>query len=198
MESLGESRRQCRSYPFQSNSVKNLSKPGSYLTNSSSIGPFRVAPGLHLPIPMLEPVDVQDRAFDQIQVGDSVTLERRFSEEDAQAFRNTSGDLNPLHRESDYAAASAFDSPIVPGLLIATPISRIAGHHLPGLRCLLQGVKLDFVRAVRFGELLAYRATVAQLSPATQTIRVKIEVRDARDRTVLRGSFNAQVLREER
>ena len=79
--------------------------------------------------------------------------EARFSVEigvdAATEFAKLSGDWNPLHTNGEYAAASAFGRPVLHGAYLTGLMSRLAGMHLPGEKCLLHGMSLRFVAPVQ-------------------------------------------------
>jgi acyl dehydratase len=79
-------------------------------------------------------------------------------------------------------------------LLVAAPISTLAGHFLPGKRCVLLGVRLSFPQPVFPGDRLEYNATVTAISPAMRAIKVQVEVRNEQGSVVATGRYEAQVL----
>ena len=66
----------------------------------------------------------------------------------ATEFAKLSGDWNPLHTNGEYASATAFGRPVLHGAYLTGLISRLAGMHLPGEKCLLHGMSLRFVAPV--------------------------------------------------
>lgn len=67
---------------------------------------------------------------------------------DAKAFAELSGDWNPLHTDTAYAAATSYERPILHGAFSAGLVSRMAGMYLPGRSCLLHGMKLRFIAPI--------------------------------------------------
>ena len=45
---------------------------------------------------------IENRTFDEIQIGDSASLERRLTLQDIKLFAVMSGDVNPAHVDEDY------------------------------------------------------------------------------------------------
>lgn len=70
------------------------------------------------------------------------------SEEDRHAFAALSGDYNPLHVDTAYAANTEFKRCVMHGAFSAGLLSRMAGMHLPGTECLLHGMRLRFVKPI--------------------------------------------------
>jgi 3-hydroxybutyryl-CoA dehydratase len=63
-------------------------------------------------------------------------------------FAELSGDWNPLHTDECYAATTTYRRPILHGAYSAGLVSRMAGMHLPGEKCLLHGMRLRFVSPI--------------------------------------------------
>lgn len=75
-------------------------------------------------------------------------FEVEVTDEDARRFADLSGDWNPLHTDSVYAAETVYRRPILHGAFSAALISRLAGMHIPGRDCLLHGMKLRFTAPI--------------------------------------------------
>ena len=56
---------------------------------------------------------IENRTFDEIHVGDSARLVRTLTKSDIEGFAAVSGDTNPTHLDSDYAADSTLFREIV-------------------------------------------------------------------------------------
>ena len=66
------------------------------------------------------------------------------TDKDRSEFANLSGDFNPLHIDDDYVKSTSFKKCILHGAFSAGLMSRMAGMHLPGTKCLLHSMKLNF------------------------------------------------------
>ena len=52
----------------------------------------------------MDPMEyLENRTFDEIQVGDTASLSRTLTEKDIQVFAIMSGDINPAHVDIEYA-----------------------------------------------------------------------------------------------
>jgi acyl dehydratase/NAD(P)-dependent dehydrogenase (short-subunit alcohol dehydrogenase family) len=110
-----------------------------------------------------------------------VTEARFTAEIGAQApidFANLSGDWNPLHTDSAYAAGTPFGRPVLHGAYLTGLMSRLAGMHLPGEKCLLHGVTLRFVAPL---QPPATVTVVGRLTEGTtEQGRVSVRIVDAK------------------
>lgn len=142
-------------------------------------------------------MEIADRTFESIVVGETASFVTEIDTLAIETFARLSGDFNPLHIDSGYAGRTEFGRRIAHGQLVAAPISTLAGHFLPGRRCLLLEVRSRFLHPVFVGDRLVYRGTVAHVSSATRVVKVQVEVINQEGVVVLRGSYEGQVLSEE-
>jgi len=137
-----------------------------------------------------------ERAFDSFVVGETSSFGKTITAADIETFAELSGDRNPLHVDESYAATTRFKTRVSHGLLVASPISTLAGEYIPGVRCLLLEVSSRFLLPVFPGDQLSYLATISQISPATKVLKVRVDVTNQKGNAVLRGSYTAQLLPE--
>jgi acyl dehydratase len=67
-----------------------------------------------------------------IEVNQVYTHEFQFSQEEVNQFANVTGDKNPVHLDSEYAAKTMFKKPIMHGMLSASLFSKVFGTLFPG------------------------------------------------------------------
>ncbi len=77
---------------------------------------------------------LENRTFDEIQVGDSAKLTRTLTEKDIQVFAIMSGDINPAHVDVEFAQSAMFHEIIGHGMWGGALISTVLGTQLPGPR----------------------------------------------------------------
>ena len=79
-----------------------------------------------------------------VAVGARWAFERDVTEEDVLLFARLSGDENPLHVDTEYAASTNFGQRLAHGALQARIASSVLGMHLPGRNVLLGGINARF------------------------------------------------------
>ncbi len=134
---------------------------------------------------------MKDYAWDDLALGLSAEFDVVVTEEMMASFLAMTGDRNPLHVDAAYAAERGYRSRVVYGLLTASFYSTLAGVHLPGKRCLLHGLKIDFNAPVYVGDRLRVHGTVAHRSEPFRRIEVACEITNQHDETVSRGRLRA-------
>jgi len=100
-----------------------------------------------------------NRCFDEIEIGESASIERRLTQRDIQLFAAMSGDVNPAHMDEDYAKDSIFHEVIAHGLWGGCLISTVLGTVLPGSGTIYVSQSLSFKRPVVLGDVLTVTVT---------------------------------------
>jgi len=88
----------------------------------------------------------------EFKIGDSVEIEKSFSQEEVNVYTKSSNDTNPIHYDKGYASQTAFKEPIVPGLLVSSLFGGLLGTHLPGHGTIHLGQDLQFKAPVYIDE----------------------------------------------
>ncbi|MBE0626974.1 MAG: MaoC family dehydratase [Burkholderiales bacterium] len=95
-------------------------------------------------------VSFRRRAAEGLQVGDSFTTSRAFSDDELIRFAQISGDYNPVHFDARFAQARNLPGPICHGLLTASLVTEIGGQ----IGWLASGMNFRFKRPVYVGETI--------------------------------------------
>lgn len=135
---------------------------------------------------------IENRTFDEIQVGDSATLERKLTSDDIKLFAVMSGDVNPAHVDEEYAESDTFHKIIAHGMWGGALISTLLGTKLPGPGAIYLGQTLKFLKPVMIGDLVTVRVMVAGKDPEKHRIELNCCCTNQRGETVISGS--AQVI----
>jgi phosphate acetyltransferase len=135
---------------------------------------------------------IENRTFDEIEVGDSAGLQRRLTLDDIKLFAVMSGDVNPAHVDEDYAASSRFHEVIAHGLWGGALISTVLGTQLPGPGTIYVSQSLQFRRPVGLGDLLTVTVTVTEKHPRRHRIVLDCTCANQEGSTVISGT--AEVL----
>lgn len=102
---------------------------------------------------------------------------------DADLFGELSQDFNPLHLDEEYAKNTQFGGRVLHGAYSAGLLSRVAGMHIPGRDCLLQGMKLNFLSPVLLPMSLTVKAR--EVLKRQDYGKVKVEIFDSQSGTKL-------------
>ena len=109
--------------------------------------------------------------FEDLEVGMEATVQRIVSESDLTSFAEVSGDKNPLHLDTNYAAKTMFGGCIAHGMLTASYISAAFAMELPGPGAIYISQTLNFTGPVRVGDKVLTKVIVVELFPAKRRVR---------------------------
>ncbi len=108
--------------------------------------------------------------LEDLEVGQSATYRRTFSDDDVAGFAQISGDDNPLHLDEEFAAGTRFKTPIMHGMLTTSLWSTIVGTLLPGPGCAYMSQSLNFYQPVRVGEEVIATLTIKAIDQLKQRV----------------------------
>lgn len=111
--------------------------------------------------------------FDEIEIGLKETFPVKITEEHMAIFAKMSGDLNPMHIDSNYAKEHGYKDKIVYGILASSFYSTLVGMYLPGEKCLLNKCDVDYRKPVYVGDNLNVYGEVVEKRNATRRIKIK-------------------------
>jgi phosphate acetyltransferase len=113
---------------------------------------------------------IENRTFDEMQIGDSAELDRSFIQSDIGLFANVSGDVNPSHLDQAYADRSLFHGIVAHGMLGGSLFSAVLGTILPRPGTIYLGQDLRFRRPVKPGDSLTVKVTVRSKDAAKNRV----------------------------
>jgi acyl dehydratase len=135
--------------------------------------------------------------FEDVEVGFRFeTPARTVTESDLVAFAGVSGDFNPLHTDSDFAARSIYGERIAHGALVlslATGLRQRTGLFDGTLMGLLEIRRWQFAAPVRIGDTIRVANEIIELRPTSKPDRgimaQRIDVLNQDDAVVASGEF---------
>ncbi len=105
---------------------------------------------------------IENRTYDEIQVGDSASLTRTLKPEDIQLFAVMSGDVNPAHVDPEYAKSSMFHEVIAHDVWGGALISTVLRTQFPGPGTSYIDQTLHFSRSVGVGDTITLTLTATR------------------------------------
>jgi phosphotransacetylase/acyl dehydratase len=105
---------------------------------------------------------IENKTFDEINVGDTAELTRTLKTQDIELFAVMSGDVNPAHVDLEYAQSDIFHKVIAHGMWGGALISAVLGTELPGPGTIYLNQSLSFRRPVGLGDTVTVRVTVRE------------------------------------
>jgi 3-hydroxybutyryl-CoA dehydratase len=124
--------------------------------------------------------------FEDLDLGMEASFAKTVTAADILAFAEVTGDWNPVHLDTEYAAKTVFREPIAHGMLTAGYISAVFGSQMPGPGAIYVSQTLNFRAPVRIGDQVVARVRVMELYPAKRRARFDC-VCEVAGKTVLEG-----------
>ena len=136
--------------------------------------------------------------FADISVGMKESFEKVITLEIENAFREISGDDNPLHRDDEFAREignGKFSGHAAFGMLTASFYSTMAGMYLPGKYSLIHSFdEISFMKPVFVGDKLTITGEVVEKEEELKLIRLKVIIKNQDNKTVSRAKMKVLVL----
>lgn len=102
---------------------------------------------------------IENQTFDEIDIGQTASLQRVLTKDDILLFAAVSGDVNPAHVDEEFARSEIFQKIIAHGMWGASLISTVLGTVLPGPGTIYLGQTLRFRRPVAVGDEITVTVT---------------------------------------
>jgi phosphate acetyltransferase/phosphate butyryltransferase len=131
---------------------------------------------------------IENRTFDEIQLGDSASLSRTLTTKDIQLFAVMSGDISPIHVDEEYARSEMFHKIIAHGMWGGALISTVLGTMLPGPGAIYLGQTLRFRRPVAPGDTIKVSVTATAKDEEKHRITFDCECTNQAGEVVISGS----------
>lgn len=131
---------------------------------------------------------IENRTFDEMEVGDTARLERTLTWRDIELFAVMSGDVNPAHVDEEYARSDRFHGIVAHGMWGASLISTLLGTRLPGPGTIYLGQTLFFRHPVSIGDTITVSVTVASKDRTHHRVTLDCRCVNQRGETVIDGT----------
>lgn len=130
---------------------------------------------------------IENKTFDEIDVGDTAELTRKLEPADIELFADMSGDVNPAHVDDQYARSDTFHKVIVHGMWGGALISAVLGTELPGPGAVYLNQSLNFLKPVGLGDTITVRVTVREKIAESNRLKLDCACVNQDGETVIEG-----------
>lgn len=127
--------------------------------------------------------------IENLREGTTESFEVSITEEMYERFREISGDVNPLHNDTDYAKKKGYKDKVCYGLLTSSFYSTLAGVYLPGEHSLIHSIDIKFLKPVFAGDKLVITGKVSEIFAEMQMIVVKAKIENQNSKIVSKAAI---------
>jgi len=138
------------------------------------------------------PTRMENRTFDEIQIGDSARITRTLTQQDIDLFAAMSGDTNPAEMDPDYAHSDLFHHVVAHGMWSGSLISAVLGTKLPGPGTIYLSQDLHFHAPVSLGDTIDVIVAVTSKDPLRHRVSFHCNVRNQYGVDVILGTAEVQ------
>ncbi len=128
-----------------------------------------------------------NRPFDEIRIGETVSITRTLSADDIAIFAVLSGDRNPAHLDENFAKNDFFHHIVGHGMLTGALFSALLGMQLPGPGTIYLSQSLRFLAPVAVGDSLTVTICVIAKHPQKPHVTFSTYCTNQHQVTVLTG-----------
>ncbi|SFR13163.1 MaoC family dehydratase [Desulfoscipio geothermicus] len=132
-------------------------------------------------------------SWKDMQVGDTITFYRTFTEGDVSNFIGVTGDFNPIHLDPRAATLCGFKDRVIPGLLTGSMITHAGGTLLPEPYPATK-MSFKFLAPVYIGETICARVTVKEKDPQKNKLTLQIICTNQQNKVVLEGEVSGKII----
>ncbi len=130
---------------------------------------------------------IENRTYDEIEVGETAELTRTLKPEDIELFAVMSGDVNPAHVDTEYASSDMFHHVIAHGMWGGALISAVLGTELPGPGTIYLKQSFSFRAPVGVGDTVTIRVTVTDKIDTHKHVTLDCLCTNQNGETVIEG-----------
>lgn len=130
---------------------------------------------------------LENRPYDELAVGDSVSLSRTLSPRDIKLYAVMSGDVNPAHLDPAYAEQTRFQGVVGHGMWLGALISTLLGTRLPGPGTVYVSQDLHFLAPVKPDDCIEVRVEVSE-KQADRRVLLRCTCRNQHGEAVAEGT----------
>lgn len=113
---------------------------------------------------------LENKTFDEMNVGDYAKITRKLTRRDIELFAIVSGDINPSHLDDDFSFKGRFHGIVAHGMLSGAMFSAVLGTKLPGPGTIYLDQGIKFLKPVRPDDTIEVTVTVAAKDYERKTV----------------------------
>ncbi|WP_349294990.1 MaoC family dehydratase (plasmid) [Thioclava sp. 'Guangxiensis'] len=110
------------------------------------------------------------KSFDDLEVGDKVTLNKTVTEADGALYIAATGDFGPVHVDEAYAADTRFGKRLAPGIMVAGLCTSVLTAELVGTIGVSIEDRFWFTGPVFYGDTISFSVWIAEKVEENRTI----------------------------
>lgn len=123
----------------------------------------------------------------ELAIGLTKTYTKTLTQQDVFLFAACSGDVNPVHLDTAYAATTVFGEPIGHGMWTGALISAAIATQLPGPGSVYRSQSLSFKHPVKIGDAVTVTLTVSEIKERVKLVTLECEAHNQDGKLIAKG-----------
>lgn len=133
------------------------------------------------------------KSFDSFQLGDKVTFEKTFTEEEVKEFSLLTGDMNPIHLDEEFAKTTFFGTRLVQGAFVNAVIGGAIAPFC-GTASINMGQEWGCPAPTRIGDTVTYEIAIKELVEAKHDMILDLTGTRQDGTVVFKGSNRVKIM----
>ncbi len=139
-------------------------------------------------------MECKNYSWSELSIGLTESFSVTVNQELQDTFTKLTGDINPMHLDSNYAVRMGYQDKIVYGMLTASFYSTLVGVYLPGQRCLFHECDVQWPKPVYIGDTLTIIGKISEMDERFHRIKIKAHILNQHNEKVSRASLSVGVV----
>lgn len=131
---------------------------------------------------------IENVTFEEIQIGQTASLQRTVTREDIELYAAVSGDINPAHVDEAFATDALQSDIVAHGMWTGSLVSALLATVLPGAGTVYLGQDFRFRRPISVGELVTASVTAKEKRPSHNIVQFECRCVNRDGKEVLTGT----------
>ena len=131
---------------------------------------------------------IETHTYDEIKIGDSVTIKYTLTDRDIDVFTAMTKNMNPQHLDPEYANNELFQEIISHGMWGVALISAVLGTELPGPGTVYLVQTFKFLHPIKIGDTISVSVTVKNKKPKYHVVEFNCQCINQSGKTVINGT----------
>jgi 3-hydroxybutyryl-CoA dehydratase len=110
------------------------------------------------------------KSFDDLSVGDRVSIGKTITEADGSLYIAATGDFGPVHIDEMFASSTRFGQRLAPGIMVAGLCTSILTSELAGIIGVSIEDRFWFTGPVFYGDTLTFEVWIAEKVEENRTL----------------------------
>ncbi len=130
---------------------------------------------------------LENYPINELVVGQRANYSKTLTEQDIILFAACSGDVNPVHLDKEYAAATPFGEPIGHGMWTGALVSAAIATRLPGPGSVYRSQSISFKHPVKIGDTITVTLTVSEIKERIKLVTLECEAHNQDGKLIAKG-----------